>query len=265
LAAPFTSILCGIEGNPSSTEAARQAIALAAPGATLRFIAVYTSFELGPDYVKGKLEESLEEAGRLAEEAGVAASTEMREARYAVDVLLPESEKHDLLAIGTHGKSRAAEILLGGTANEIARGVHKPLLIAREPSDADGFPSGIVFASDGSSGSWAPARAAGAIAAEFNSRLTVLHVADEANEDASSVVDAQAAEIQQVTGQEPTLETSDGHPGSEIVDAANAAGASLIICGRKGLRGVKSLGSVSERVVHHAKCSVLLVPPGEQS
>ena len=53
---PFTSILCGVEGNPASTEAARQAIALAGEGGDLHFTAVYTSFELGPDYHKDTLE-----------------------------------------------------------------------------------------------------------------------------------------------------------------------------------------------------------------
>ena len=38
-------------------------------------------------------------------------------------------------------------------------------------------------------------------------------------------------------------------------------GASLIVCGRRGLRGIKSLGSVSERLVSQAESSVLLVPP----
>ena len=139
MAAPFKKILCGIEGNPSSSEAARQAIALAAPGAQLKFLAVYTSFELGPDYTKEKLRESLDGATMLAQDAGVEAETEMRDGRYAADVLLEEAKNHDLLAIGTHGKSRTEEILLGSTAKKVTHGIEHPLLVAREPSGSE-FP-----------------------------------------------------------------------------------------------------------------------------
>ena len=52
----------------------------------------------------------------------------------------------------------------------------------------------------------------------------------------------------------------DGHPTDKIVEAAAERGTSLIVCGRRGLSGIKSLGSVSERVVHQAETSVLLVP-----
>ena len=57
----------------------------------------------------------------------------------------------------------------------------------------------------------------------------------------------------------------DGHATKEIVEAARAKGASLIVAGRRGLRGIKALGSVSERVVSGAECSVLLVPAGEDA
>jgi nucleotide-binding universal stress UspA family protein len=39
---------------------------------------------------------------------------------------------------------------------------------------------------------------------------------------------------------------------------AAAADADLVIVGSRGLHGVRSLGSVSERVAHEASCSVLV-------
>lgn len=258
---PFESILCGVEGNESSTEAARQAIALAHAGGRLKFTAVYTSFELGPDFHKDTLEESLEEAATLAGEAGVSASYELREARYAIDVLLPESKEHDLLVLGTHGKSRARGILFGSTASEAAHGTEGPLLIAREQAEARPFPQKILFASDGSPGSWAPARTAARLASCFNAEVAVLHVDDGKHpEEAATVVAEQVAEMGETTGSEPALTVEHGNAKKAIVDSAAEIGASLIVAGRRGLRGIKALGSVSERVVSSAGSSVLLVP-----
>jgi nucleotide-binding universal stress UspA family protein len=257
---PFKSILCGVEGNPASTEAARQAIALAKEGADLQFTAVYTSFELGPDYHKDALEKSLERAAGLAAEAGVSASYEMREARYAIDVLLPESKEHDLLVLGTHGNKRTTGMLFGSTASEAAHGTERPLLIAREAPSGQPFPKSIVVASDGSEGSWAPVRTAAGLAGTFDSTIEVVHVAD--GEPAGSVLEEQLAELSEQTGREPALEKPEGHAKKAIVEAAQESGASLIVAGRRGLKGLKALGSVSERVVSDADCSVLLIPVG---
>jgi nucleotide-binding universal stress UspA family protein len=264
LATPFTSILCGVEGNPASTEAARQAIALARTGTDLQFTAVYTSFELGPDYHKDTLQSSLEEAARLAGEAGVSASYELREAKYAIDVLLPESKDHDLLVLGTHGNSHASGLLFGSTASEAAHGVERPLLIARETPGQEPFPGDILVASDGSHSSWEPVRAAAGLAASFGAHVDVVHVTDGKHDVDQPTLDAQLAEIAETTGREPELANPDGNATKEIVEAARQRSSSLIVAGRRGLKkGLKSLGSVSERVVGSAECSVLLIPVGD--
>jgi nucleotide-binding universal stress UspA family protein len=260
---PFTSILCGVEGNPASTEAARQAIALAATGGDLKFTAVYTSFELGPDYHKDTLESSLEEAARLAAEAGVSASYELREAKYAIDVLLPESKERDLLVIGTHGNSRTSGILFGSTASEAAHGAERPLLIARQAPGEAPFPKDILVATDGSHGSWEPVRAAAELAASFDAKVDVVHVADGKHDVDEGTLGAQLAELAETTGREPDLAKPDGNATKEIVETAKSRGSSLIVTGRRGVRGLKSLGSVSERIVGGAECSVLLIPVGD--
>ncbi|MEH2106540.1 universal stress protein [Nostoc sp.] len=52
-----------------------------------------------------------------------------------------------------------------------------------------------------------------------------------------------------------------GDPGTNICDLAQSWGADLIVLGRRGLKGFAELlaGSVSNHVVHHAPCSVLVV------
>ncbi len=58
-----------------------------------------------------------------------------------------------------------------------------------------------------------------------------------------------------------------GNPGSEICDTARNWGADLVILGRRGLKGLSEFfeGSVSNYVVHHAPCSVLVIQHEEGS
>jgi nucleotide-binding universal stress UspA family protein len=53
----------------------------------------------------------------------------------------------------------------------------------------------------------------------------------------------------------------EGRPADAICDAASAAGADLIIISNQGHSALAHalLGSVTERVVRHAKCAVLVV------
>ena len=53
-----------------------------------------------------------------------------------------------------------------------------------------------------------------------------------------------------------------GHPAAEIVRQAEVGGSDLIVIGARGLGRMKRLllGSVSEAVLRHAACSVLVVP-----
>ncbi len=52
-----------------------------------------------------------------------------------------------------------------------------------------------------------------------------------------------------------------GDPNSQICDLARSWGADLIVMGRRGHKGLSEilLGSVSNYVVHHAPCSVLVL------
>lgn len=52
-----------------------------------------------------------------------------------------------------------------------------------------------------------------------------------------------------------------GNPASEILDAAESRGIELIVIGRAGKSAIKRflMGTVSGRVVEHARCDVLVV------
>ncbi len=64
-------------------------------------------------------------------------------------------------------------------------------------------------------------------------------------------------------GVETELSIVTGEPGHSICDAIAQWKGDLILLGHRGLRGLKEivLGSVSNYVMHHAPCSVLILRP----
>jgi nucleotide-binding universal stress UspA family protein len=64
-------------------------------------------------------------------------------------------------------------------------------------------------------------------------------------------------------GLETHLLLAEGDPASEVVKAARDGGFDLIVVGHRGQSPVRAflLGSVSDRVVNHAHCSVLVARP----
>ena len=88
---------------------------------------------------------------------------------------------------------------------------------------------------------------------------------------AQATLDSALVKLKTIT--DKTLKISSeiiqGSPAQVIVDEAESWGAELIVMGSRGLGVWRRLllGSVSNAVVHHAKCSVEIVrtPPTEQS
>lgn len=179
----------------------------------------------------------------------------------ASDRLLAESAGGDLLAIDCHGGSRSGGTMLGSVATELAHRTTAPLLVARRSAEGDGeFPRAVLLASDGSPGSWPAMRIAGRIARLRGSSLQVVYVPDGHPERYRELF-KQVNEVERLTGATPAFLDALGDPARRIAEAARASRSSLVVIGKRGLRGVKSLGSVSERVVQRAPCSVLVVPP----
>jgi nucleotide-binding universal stress UspA family protein len=72
---------------------------------------------------------------------------------------------------------------------------------------------------------------------------------------------AEAAERVAEAGAEARTYAREGDPADAILDVAEELGSDLIIVGNKGMTGAKRflLGSVPNRVSHHAPCSVLII------
>jgi nucleotide-binding universal stress UspA family protein len=70
-----------------------------------------------------------------------------------------------------------------------------------------------------------------------------------------------AADVVREAGLEVETFAREGDPAGAILDVAEERGADLIVVGNKGMTGARRflLGSVPNRVSHHAPCAVLIV------
>lgn len=262
---PFADILCAVDGSRGSTEAVRQAIALSSAEARLGFVAVSQERGAGlaaqAELSAQRGREALEEAAVFAKSAGRRPTTALLSGDSVSDALLAEAAEHEVLVIGCRGGSRLGGIMLGSTATQLAHRTESPLLVARRTAAAEDFPSSILLASDGSPGSWAAARVATSLSRLHHCELRLVYVPDGTHPERYREVRKQVTMIEKATGVSPALVDNPGHVAERIGATARAGQSSLIVVGRRGVAGINSLGSVSERVVHRAPCSVLVVPP----
>jgi nucleotide-binding universal stress UspA family protein len=144
------------------------------------------------------------------------------------------------------------------------------------------FPTKILLATDASEEADLAARTATDIADKTDSELHVVlvglsaayvgmgppEIADipaprqrELNEEAQRLLDAQVEQIKADGGTVAQAHLRIGRPDEQIVDSAEEIGAGLIAMGSRGLGGIRRLlmGSVSDSVVRHAHCPVLIV------
>jgi len=79
-------------------------------------------------------------------------------------------------------------------------------------------------------------------------------------DDVQAMLEAAAREIR-AAGVEVEVFALQGDPADAILDVAEERGSDLIVIGNKGMTGAKRflLGSVPNKVSHHAPCSVLII------
>jgi nucleotide-binding universal stress UspA family protein len=142
--------------------------------------------------------------------------------------------------------------------------------------------SSIVVGTDGSQTAREAVRQAVALARQVGARLEIVsayepvssaRLREEAQQAPSDPqwlviqrddVDAtlrQAAEEADAAGVPSAIYARQGDPADAILDVAEERGADLIVVGNKGMTGAKRflLGSVPNKVSHHAPCSVLII------
>ncbi|HVW18219.1 MAG TPA: universal stress protein [Solirubrobacteraceae bacterium] len=262
----FARVLCAIDGSRGGAEAVREALTLCDPAGVVRFVAVTDVRGTGPTRMASVGEyragQALAAARALATDRGVRAEIELAHDDDVAGALLARAAGYDLLALGSHRESRLGGIATGSTATAIAHRAEGPVLVARPAAaGAPPFPSHVVVAlADDRDGSTL-VETAGALAAQHGAHVHLVCVAEHALGQAEHHRIAWlSARLREMTGVEPLVSTPPGVPHEAIADVARHDGASLVVVGRRGLSGVRALGSVSERVVHTAPCSVLVLP-----
>jgi nucleotide-binding universal stress UspA family protein len=147
------------------------------------------------------------------------------------------------------------------------------------------FPTKILLATDGSEDAAVAARAAVALCNKTDSELHVVHAwrfvapysaypseilknYTRLNEQAAQELLArQVSRIEEIGGTVTNALLREGPPTDEILSLGEELQPGLIMIGSRGLGSVGSLlvGSVSEGVVHHASCPVLVVRGGQEA
>jgi nucleotide-binding universal stress UspA family protein len=79
-------------------------------------------------------------------------------------------------------------------------------------------------------------------------------------EDVNATLEETGKELKEM-GLEVETHAREGDPADAILDVAEEKGADLIVVGNKGMTGAKRflLGSVPNKVSHHAPCSVMII------
>ncbi len=248
----FERIVCGVDGTPASLVAVQQAVRLREEGGALQLTAVANLAKavhagMAAPHAAELMQSEAEKA--LAEARAIAPSATQKLANGdPVAVLLREVEGASLIVVGSHGRGRAAGMLLGTVAARMLRDAPCSVLIAREARDPETWPREIVVGVDGSTESAAAFAAGRSVAERFGGSLrAVASTKDQLDRDAARAL---APELEEQAGRALAVLTS----ASEFAD--------LVVVGSRGLHGLKALGSVSERVAHQARSSVLVVRPG---
>jgi nucleotide-binding universal stress UspA family protein len=192
---------------------------------------------------------------------------------YAVAYGLPgieigraaERTRADLLVIGRKPRTRAMRLLLGDTADAVARRSRVPCLFVTAGRWA---PERVLVAADGSSRAGAVLQVATTFADQTGAALQAVTVerchAGEPLDLARATPAAQTGRIQsQVTRMLAVpLAIRHGEPADQIVAAAGELETDVLVvgCHRGGPAGVIEAGSTARQVIHRAPCSVLTVP-----
>jgi len=278
-------VLIAIDGSKSSEETLRALITQFSPPDTkvcILHVVQPLTISVPPEMEAGYAPEldarrndaraMVEQAAKAPRAAGFEVVTEVREGD--VREMIIDSAKNwnaDLIVVGSHGHKGLPRLLLGSTAEGVARHAGISVEIVRGPA---AFPK-ILLVVDDSKFSNAAAQAVIRQVRREHAEVSVLHVVDlalpiptsyaegfrrESLHHGRELVERVAKQLREA-GFKAEGVVEEGDPRSSIVDYAKKWGANLIVAGSHGRKGLARfmMGSVAEFIIHHAPCSVQIV------
>jgi nucleotide-binding universal stress UspA family protein len=247
----FERILCGVDGTPEGLVAVRQALRLQRPNGTLYLAAVANLAKavhagMAAPHAAELMQQEAEAALADARAIAPSAAAKLLDGD-PVAVLLREAAGATLVVVGSHGRGRAAGMLLGTVATRMLHDAPCSVLIARAARDPKTWPRSLAAGVDGSRESAVAFTVVRSVAERLGAPVrAIASTGDQLDREAARAI-------------APELEEQQGRAVDALVDASESA--DLVVVGSRGLHGLKALGSVSERVAHQARSSVLVVRP----
>ena len=176
---------------------------------------------------------------------------------------LANNRNVDAIAMGTHGHSGVARLMLGNTAVGVMRRTSLPVfVVSGQHADRSGDPlKTIVVALDASPAASAAARAAVDLAAVDGGSVVFAHVAAPGeNPDQSDAVARAAAYAHRASVPNDILFLR-GRPAEAIVDSAQRCNGQLIAVGAHGrMNKPFGFGSIAAAIARTSPVPVLVVP-----
>jgi nucleotide-binding universal stress UspA family protein len=279
----FENVIVGVDGRPTGRDAIELARRLVGPQGKLTLANVHTG-ELSPVHavtpgrLTGEREASHELLARERADAGLdAAAAEVVSfvARSPGRGLhdLAEEQKADLLVVGSCGRGVLGRAMLGDDTRAALNGAPCAVAIAARGYAEHPLPlASIGVGYDGSPESEAALTAARAVAAQQRAKLVALEVVSIPTYSFTGLTppalgDTIEALVTDAKERLRTLEDVEGRavyglPGEEL--AAFGADVDLLVVGSRNYGPLRRLvvGSTSDYLERHARCSLLALPRG---
>jgi nucleotide-binding universal stress UspA family protein len=242
------------------------------------------------EYVRERLDE---EAEKVRAMGGEVAGSHAGAGSAAAEILrLAEELSAGLVILGSRGFGPLRRAVMGSVSSSVVRHAHGSVLVVRgDGPEWNHLPGRILLAFDGSKEADAATRAAVEISNATSSELHVVYSLntelwrsypgqiipnpreedlledlEESKRKARAWIDRQAERIRAEGANVEEVYLAFGKPDEAIVKLGEELEAGLIVTGSRGLGGVRRalMGSVSDSVVQHAHCPVLVVRGGDR-